>query len=78
MSERRGHRRLRLCSKKNYEKKKYEARHASSVQLASKVMPKSLVVSYPVDVFRSAPCLDLGTLHARIRLLEALPQRKYM
>ena len=75
MSERRGHRRLRLCSKKNYEKKKYEARRDSSAQL---VMPKSLVVSYPVEVFQSAPCLDLGTLHARIRLLEALPQRKYM
>ena len=31
----RGHRRLRLCSKKNYERKKYLARHANAPNDAS-------------------------------------------
>ena len=62
-----------MCSKKNYEKKKYEARRAKSAQLASQSIPKSLVASYSVG---SAVCSDLAALHARIRLLDALPQRK--
>ena len=49
MSERGGHRKLRLCSKKNYEKKRTEARH-QALLTKGKVKQSSYVSGPPAPV----------------------------
>ena len=68
MAERKGHRKLRLCSKKRYERTKYQACKAKCVHV------ESLPISMPINVFQEARAPDIATLLCRLRLVNALPQ----
>ena len=78
----RGHRKLRLSSLKNYERKKYKAAPLTlsvsiqlsvvSVSVAEDPLP-SLTVSLPVSAFRDAPLATVQTLRTRLQKLQALP-----
>ena len=64
----RGHRKLRLSSKKHYETKKAE-------QAASKPLP----ISIPVSVYESTPAPDTSTLLNRLQLSKVLERgRKFV
>ena len=64
----RGHRKLRLCSKKNYERKKY---FKESVPQAVTQLPP-LPVSIPLSVFKAAPAESITALHSRLVNLKIL------
>ena len=63
----RGHRKLRLSSKKNYERKKY---FKSVPQAATQLLP--LHVSIPLSVFKAAPAESITALHSRLVNLKIL------
>ena len=65
----RGHRKLRLCSRKNYEKKKYEKRPLVISIPCSQVACLSaqpLEVSLPISVYEDAPITSLYMLQTRL------------
>ena len=66
----RGHRRLRLCSKKNYELKKYAQKKALVVQIPTKdIELPPCKISIPLTVIKDSPSDTIGTLHCRLRNL---------
>ena len=66
----RGHTRLRLCSKKNYELKKYAQKKALVVQIPTKdIELPSCKISVPLTVSKDAPSDTIGTLHCQLRNL---------
>ena len=65
---RRGHRRLRLCSHKNYEKKKYAVMKVSvSLHLLQPQVQRPLVVSLPLAAFQNASQTNLEMLRSRLK-----------
>ena len=78
----RGHRKLRLSSKKNYERKKYDSPSSLVVSVSLAVVsvfkvsvPLTLLplkVSLPVSSFKSAPARSTATLHDRLRRVGTL------
>ena len=61
----RGHRRLRLCSKKNYERKKYKLRSVCNTPTDTSV----LLVEPPISVDLVSTTMDL---RSRLQQLESL------
>ena len=82
-----GHRRLRLCSKKNAERKKFSLKHSTlpvSIPLSDAIsvfkisLPIDLLsfnISLPVEAFLASPASSLDTLKARLAAIytEAIP-----
>ena len=80
-----GHRRLRLCSKKNAERKKFSLKHSTlpvSIPLSDAIsvfkisLPIDLLsfnISLPVEAFLASPASSLDTLKARLAATEAIP-----
>ena len=81
MRERKGHRKLRLCSRKYYEKNKYFPKKLVSIPrravcILKVSLPVNLVsfrVSLPISAFCESP---VTSLHNRMMLLRAVPQSK--
>lgn len=81
----RGHRKLRLCSRKNYERNKYDRPLVVSIPRAKvsvmnvsikrEVLPScSIVVSFPISLFRDARVFSVTALQNRLlQLKDALP-----
>ena len=70
----RGHRRLRLCSKKNYEGKKYAKKKALVVKIPLQRIELPLCkVSIPLTVVKDAPVDTIEALHSWLRNLQAIP-----
>ena len=75
----RGHRRLRLCSKKNYEWKKYAQKKALLVQIPTKdIKLAPCKVSIPLKVIKEAPSDTIESLHSKMRNLQAIPDGKFI
>ena len=60
----RGHRKLRFCSRKNYERKKYQHPPALPVQPVPLTDVSVLTVSVPLDVLPHRVSLPLSALEA--------------
>lgn len=84
----RGHRRLRLSSRKNYERKKYKTPLVVSISRAEvsiltvsiprDLLPSpSAVVSFPISAFQDAPLASLTALRTRLLMLNARPSGLY-
>ena len=77
----RGHRKLRLCSRKNYERKKFKKRSippsiCSSLKVSMPFLllpPQSLTVSLPVSLFHDAPLSTFESLKARVECAGVIP-----
>ena len=81
MAERRGHRKLRLCSNKYYEKKKYFPKTLSVLipRADVSILPVSIPlhalqfnVSIPLTTYRELPAPSLEIMHNRIQQLRVL------
>ena len=75
-----GHRRLRLCSRKHYERKKYEHHHVvvPSPTVFTVSVPLELLqfrVSIPLSVIESAKAETISSLHNRLVYMASLPPR---
>ena len=76
---RRGHRRLRLCSRKNYEKKKYAVMKVSlSLHLLQSQVQRPLVVSLPLAAFQNASQTNLEMLRSRLRKIGAFSSPSWL
>ena len=82
MAERRGHRKLRLCSVKYYEKKKYRPKSLlvsiprNSVSILPVSVPIGLVkftVSLPLSCYTESAVPSAGILHDRVQRVKAIP-----
>ena len=62
----RGHRRLRLCNRKNY-KKKYAMKVSVSLHLLQPQVQRPLVVSLPLVAFQNASQTNLEMLRSRLK-----------
>ena len=77
----RGHRRLRLSSRKNYERKKYRvppltltASIPQDILSVPAALPShGLSVSLPLSIFRDVPVATVQALRSRLAQLEAMP-----
>ena len=87
MAERRGHRKLRLCSVKYYEKKKYHPKSLlisiprNSVSILPVSLPISSVnftISLPLSLYIESPVLSPAVLHNRVQRVKAMPQGKLL
>ena len=85
MRERKGHRKLRLCSKKHYEKKKYFPKTLPvsiprrTVCILKVSLPINLVsfrVSLPLSAYSDSPVKSVDILHNRMIHLRTVPQGK--
>ena len=85
MRERKGHRKLRLCSRKNYEKKKYFPKKLlvsiprRTVCVLKVSLPINLVsfrVSLPLSAYSDSPVKSVDILHNRMIHLRTVPQGK--
>ena len=85
MAERRGHRKLRLCSVKYYEKKKYHQKSLlvsiprNSVSILPVSLPISSVnftISLPLSLYTESPVPSPAVLHNRVQRVKAMPQGK--
>ena len=75
MTERRGHRKLRLCSRKRYECNKYRLKSlVITIPLAKVNVFTELAVSIPVAMFHEAASPNITNLLNRIKQVDALPQ----
>ena len=83
MSERRGHRKLRLYSKKNYEKKRTEARCQALLAKSCERKPTgssndnnenivSLKVSIPLSYYTDNSVQSLEILHKRLHMIDTI------
>ena len=81
MTERRGHRKLRLCSNKHYEQKKYFPKKLlvsipkTEVSIPTVSVPLHLVqfnVSVPLTMYKKFPAPSLEIMHSRIQQLRIL------
>ena len=70
----RGHRKLRLCSRKNYEKKKYHHPPAIPVQPVHLTDVSVLTVSLPLDLLPLRVSLPLSALEVIIEFITILSQ----
>ena len=81
----RGHRKLRLCSRKNYERKKLKKRSTPpstctslKVSMPFELLPpQSLTVSLPISLFHDAPLSTFESLKARVECAGVIPQGIY-
>ena len=81
----RGHRKLRLCSRKNYERKKLKKRSTPpsicsslKVSMPFELLPRqSLTVSLPISIFHDAPLSTFESLKARVECAGVIPQGIY-
>ena len=87
MSDRRGHRKLRLCSKKHYETKKYFPKKLivsipkRTVTILKVSLPVDLVsfrLSLPLSAYTNAPVSSLDILHHRLKQSGLIPQGVYL
>ena len=79
MSERKGHRKLRLCSRKRYELNKYRPKSLEiKVPLAEVNVFAELAVSIPVAMFHKAVSPNIANLLCRLKQLDALPQGLFL
>ena len=78
MSERKGHRKLRLCSNKYYEKKKYwpklltvsiPRKAVSILRVSIPLNLLSLHVSLPISAYTGCPISSLEVLYHRLQCL---------
>lgn len=83
MREGKGHRKLRLCSKKNYERRKYFPKKLlvsvprRAVCILKVSLPLNLVsfrVSLPLSAYSDSPVASVDVLYDRMVHLKALPQ----
>lgn len=83
MNDRRGHRKLRLCSKKHYETKKYFPKQLlvsipkRTVNILKVSLPINLVnfrLSLPLSVYTDLPVTSLDILHRRLKQSGVIPQ----
>jgi len=81
MTERRGHRKLRLCSNKRYEQKKYFPKKLlvsiprTEVAIPTVSVPIHLVqfnVSVPLTMYKKFPAPSLEIMQSRIQQLRIL------
>ena len=81
----RGHRKLRLCSRKNYERKKLKKRSTppstcSSLKVSMPfelLPPQSLTVSLPILLFHDTPFSTFESLKARVECAGVILQGIY-
>ena len=87
MSDRRGHRKLRLCSKKHYETKKYFPKKLlvsipkRTVTILRVSLPIDLVrfhVSLPLSAYTNVPVASLDILHHRLKQSGLISQGVYL
>lgn len=85
MAERRGHRKLRLCSVKYYEKKKYHPKsllisiprnNVSILPVSLPITAVNFTVSLPLSVYIESPVPSTTILHSRVQRVEAMPRGK--
>ena len=85
MAERRGHRKLCLCSVKYYEKKKYCQKSLlvsiprNNVSILPVKVPTGLVnftVSLPLSLYTESPVPSLAILNDRVQRVKAMCQGK--
>ena len=81
MADRRGHRKLRLCSNKNYERKKYfpkellvsvPRRDVTILRVSIPMELLSFKVSIPLSAYTKLPAPSLETMQSRIQHLGIL------
>ena len=78
-----GHRKFQLCSRKNYERKKYRISpivtslqvevSTLTVSIPRALLPSTSLVSLPISAFRDAPLTSAAVLRTRLLQLNALP-----
>ena len=83
MRERKGHRKLKLCSRKNYEKKKYipkkllvsiSRRNVYILKVSLPINSVSFRVSLPLSAYSDSPVASVDILHNRMIHLGVVPQ----
>ena len=86
MAEGRGHRKLRLCSNKHYEKKKYfpkkllvsiPRRHLTILKVSIPIEHLSFKVSIPMSTYLKLPIPSLEIMQSRIQRLGILSEGSY-
>ena len=70
-----GHRKLRLCSRKHYERVKYKHRHAAVFMVSIPLELLQFRVSIPLSFVESAKAQTTDTLHKRLVHTESLSPR---
>ena len=70
----RGHRKLRLCSRKYYEQKKKLVKDSTIVTSPSVVADQSLDVLLPISFFVNMECSTLDSLRTRLTCPGAITQ----
>ena len=86
MAERKGHRKLCLCSVKYYEKKYCQKSLLISIPRSSvSTLPVSLTislvnfkVSLPLSLYTESPVPSTAVLHDRVECVKAIPQGKFL
>ena len=77
----RGHRRLRLCNRKNYERRKYSSAAVMTVSVPLHLLrpqvPSPLLVSLPISALQEAPITSLDVLRSRLKSVGELSSGAY-
>ena len=69
----RGRRRLRLSSRKHYERDKYRKKKAIAAKLAAEDIDSTCKLSIPLMVINQAPSKTIEGLHNRLKIMQAIP-----
>ena len=78
MIDRRGHRKLRLTSRKHFKPKPKRVCETIAVKQPQEVQPPSLKISLPVTAYINAPVSTIDNLKDRLKSYEAIPSgQKY-
>jgi len=76
MNDRRGHRKLRLCSNKHFQPKPKRLPVSIPLQDVSALkvsVPPSFKVSLPMSAYTDAPVESIETLHGRLKQSAVIP-----
>lgn len=71
--ERKGHRKLRLCSKKNYERKRTTVKHQKAIS-KTESQQLSLLCSIPISFYYDQTVSAIDILHDRLQKAETAYQ----
>ena len=73
MIDRRGHRKLRLTSRKHFRPKPKRVHDSIGIEQSKEVQPSSLNISFPISAYVNAPVSSLNNLRNRLKSYGAIP-----
>lgn len=73
MNDRRGHRKLRLTSRKHFKPKPKRVRDSIAVRPSEELQPPDFKISLPLEAYIDAPVKSVNILRNRLKSYGAVP-----